>query len=216
VSPRIDTLFATQDRFEEDTRHHTMQVLHDAGLYRHLLFRAPKSGSYWFEILTWPGSLTIHGDMGTYTFSRLTDMFEFFGTGPINPDYWAQKLASQSALGIKEFSETALNEVVMSHLADWSVELTEAEEGHLLAALRNALLRPELALNLHSSYEALATFIWTASGGKSYQFIDAWEYDLSAYTVHFLWCLRAITYGIRQYQANGGGNIPLKGEDQWQ
>ena len=79
------------DQFNRDIEHHQMTVLHDEGLYRHIRFQNPGNSMYWFDLITWPGSLTIKGDMGTWTFSRLTDMFEFF-TGHINTSYWAEKL----------------------------------------------------------------------------------------------------------------------------
>ena len=80
-------------------RAHEMTVLHDDGLYRHLRFTAmhlcndaewrTTNGFYWFDLATWPGTLTINGDCGTYTFSRTTDMFEFFrsryGISTVNP-----------------------------------------------------------------------------------------------------------------------------------
>lgn len=84
------------ERFQRETARHEMTILHDDGLYRHLRARKPGSGLYWFDIVTWPGSLAIRGDINSaYVFSRMTDMFEFFQgsrDGRINPDYWAEKL----------------------------------------------------------------------------------------------------------------------------
>ena len=69
--------------FLKDVKNHGMEVRRDDGLYRHLIFRAPKdSWHQWFEVVTWPGSLAINGDMGSWCFSRIEDMFEFFrGSG---------------------------------------------------------------------------------------------------------------------------------------
>lgn len=52
--------------------------------------------------MTWPGHLSITGDVGGYTFCRLRDMFEFFRGGQINPGYWGEKLVSHS--GYKSYS----------------------------------------------------------------------------------------------------------------
>jgi hypothetical protein len=84
------------ERFARDTKDHQMQVLRDDGLYRHLRFRRPRTqtSAYWFDLITWPGRLTVDGDCGTFTFARLTDMFEFFRGGRINPGYWAEKIQS--------------------------------------------------------------------------------------------------------------------------
>lgn len=55
-----------------------MTTVRDDGVDRHIKFRAASGGSpYWFEILTWPGALSISGDSGT---PHLTDMFEFSRT----------------------------------------------------------------------------------------------------------------------------------------
>ena len=69
--------------------------------YRHLLFRQPNSGNMWFEIITWPDSLMIRGDMGSWSFSRVQDMFTFFRSDQlkINPSYWTEKIDSESRFG---------------------------------------------------------------------------------------------------------------------
>ncbi|MGQ3384474.1 hypothetical protein [Glutamicibacter sp. TV12E] len=88
-------------KFNGDTENHQMSILHDEGLYRHLRFKNPENGFYWFDLITWPGYLTITGDMGTYTFLRVQDMFEFF-TGHINNSYWAEKLQNGNTGGRRE------------------------------------------------------------------------------------------------------------------
>lgn len=52
------------ERFTKDVAGHVMTVLHDDGLYRHLRFVQPDRSGYWFEIVTWPGSLAVRGEMG--------------------------------------------------------------------------------------------------------------------------------------------------------
>lgn len=64
--------------FERDVAEHQMQVLRDDRLYRHLLFKKPGTGCYHFNIVTYPGTLVYTGDMGSFVFQRLEDMFEFF------------------------------------------------------------------------------------------------------------------------------------------
>lgn len=88
----------SEKRFRADTAKHEMTVLHDDGLYRHLRFKDPKNGFYWFDLVTWPGHLSFTGDMDGYAFSRVEDMFAFFRQRPgnhgINPQYWAEKVVS--------------------------------------------------------------------------------------------------------------------------
>jgi hypothetical protein len=121
-------------RFAGDTAGHRMIVLHDDGLYRHIRFKnyvlcndaeyRPGYSCYWFDLITWPGSLTINGDCGTFTFSRITDMFEFFRSRyGINPQYWAEKLRAPEPSGAKKYSPDLFRRQVAE-------EVTEAAEDY--------------------------------------------------------------------------------------
>lgn len=90
-------------RFYRETQHHELTVLHDDGLYRHLRMAPPKdkSSCFWYEIITWPGSLVLRGDGESFAFAREEDMLGFFRSGiykdgslHINPSYWAEKITS--------------------------------------------------------------------------------------------------------------------------
>lgn len=84
--------------FEDDTKDHKMEVVRDDGLYRHLKFRG-KDGICWFDLVTWPHVLTIHGDCGTFVFTRIEDMFQFFRGPTINPSYWSEKVVAEDRYG---------------------------------------------------------------------------------------------------------------------
>jgi hypothetical protein len=74
------TKFAcTEEHFLNDIKKHSMSIRKDEGMYRHLTFTNNDSSFYQFDLITWPGHLTISGDMGTYTFACIPDMFDFFG-----------------------------------------------------------------------------------------------------------------------------------------
>jgi hypothetical protein len=66
------------ERFESDTAEHELTVLRDEGLYRHLSYGKPRSGTMRVDVVTWPGHLAYVGDMGAFVFSRVADMFTFF------------------------------------------------------------------------------------------------------------------------------------------
>lgn len=99
-------------RFAVDTLHHELTVLKDDGMYRHLRMKPPagEPSEYWYDVITWPGSLAVRGDCGAeLIFSRDTDMLQFFrrrpGDDAINPQYWGGKTAT----GVpREYSENAL------------------------------------------------------------------------------------------------------------
>lgn len=98
------------NRFLINTANHTMKVHRDDGIYRHLEFSRNGSNSYRFDLVTWPGYLCVTGDMGTWTFSRITDMFDFFTASHfgrqesflINPGYWSEKFEAGAGRGRRE------------------------------------------------------------------------------------------------------------------
>ena len=83
----------SQEEFQKDVSQHGVTIIRDDGVNRHIRFKRPGTMCMHFDLITWPGYLCYCGDMGTYVFSRLEDMFEFFRTDrDINPGYWAEKL----------------------------------------------------------------------------------------------------------------------------
>lgn len=92
------------EAFLKDVESHRMTVLSDSGVNRSLKFENPNCSNLHFFITTWPGHLCISGDMGTFVFARIHDMFLFFdGKEPqANMDYWSEKLIAQEASPITQ------------------------------------------------------------------------------------------------------------------
>lgn len=112
-------------RFASDTAKHQLTVLHEDGLYRHLRAQQPGTSHCWFDLITWPGTLTIKGDMGTYIFSRAQDMLDFFRrsawAGQPNLQYWEEKLdAADAHSGTRAYSEDLLRQHIAEDLAAWA------------------------------------------------------------------------------------------------
>jgi len=113
-------------RFKNDTAKHEMTVLHDDGLYRHLRFtpvvtdektgKRSRSSSYWFDLITWPGCLAVNGDCGSFMFSRIEDMFEFFRGSRINPQYWAGKVCGETTT--KSYGEDLFRQQVADEVKE--------------------------------------------------------------------------------------------------
>lgn len=194
IRTSADIAAEVETRFRQDTAGHALKVLHDDGLYRHLRMRNPRSSEYWFDIITWPGSLTIRGDVGDgYTFSRITDMFEFFRSerGGINPHYWAEKLGGGRD-SVKEYSEHAARQWVVEAFVE-AVRWNDAPRG-LGKAVRAELLEQEL----HFESEARALIEEFEFKGWTFG-EDTWEWNLRDFDPAFLWCCHAIVAGIAQY-----------------
>lgn len=164
------------ERFAADTAKHTMTVLHDEGLYRHLRFRAPEHSAYWFDLITWPGVLAIRGDIGeSYVFQRLDDMFEFFRGKRINPHYWSEKLDG-GRYSAKQYSESKFRQLVVEYFVD-AVRDRIAPPG-LGKAVREEILNSGdlydegLARQALDAFEFGTTFQASCTCGASAQFVD--------------------------------------------
>lgn len=192
-------------RFAKDTTEHAMTILHNDGLYRHLRFKKPGTMFYYFDLITWPGHLTIAGDMGTYTFERVEDMFTFFrDAGDINPQYWSEKIRAGTGTNgqiATEYSEELFKKHVTEHVADYVEyhDLDDAERDALIEAVRIQVLENGDTYTAQGAQACLDEF----SDGKHFRiFSDTWEWDLTDYTVQFLWCCFAIRWGISQFDAS--------------
>jgi len=176
------------EQFAADVRDHALTVVRADGVDRHLRFRKPGTSCYWFDVLTWPGTLCIDGDCGTFVFRRVPDMFEFFrdDRGHINPSYWAEKCVSAAKGGVTEFNWDTFAKAVNAYVED------EDE------AVRDAVLNELCAIE--SDEFAAVTFIRDFQH-DGFRFQD-WETDGREYTFHFIWCLRAIVWAIQQWDTS--------------
>lgn len=192
----METRLDPKARFVEDTANHQMTILLDQGLYRHLRFKAPGTSFEWFEIVTVPGLLTINGDMGTFSFSRLDDMFQFFkrADGGINAHYWTQKCTAYSD-SVREYSPRLFRQVITEAATEQLDDVEEALGREALSALQGDVLRHAEA----GEEEARAAL--DGFDNDVLEFSDSWEYDFRDYNFRYLWCLHAIVHGIGQYTA---------------
>jgi hypothetical protein len=203
----------TEDQFLQDAGSHVMTVIRDDGVHRHLRFRkAPPGGSeHWFDLITYPGELVITGDMGTYVFRRLTDMFEFFRTDReynekrgrklgINLGYWAEKLQAMPDKGVKEFDEDRFNSVIRERLVNWMRDnrdrTSEEERRDLWDAAHDEVIHAD---GKERKEIAAYDFVHTVRDGLRFHFSDLWGSNFERYTFHFIWVCYAIAWGIKTY-----------------
>jgi len=214
----------TEASFLEDVATHEMQVLRDDGVYRHVRFKRPGTGCMHFDLITWPGYLCYCGDMGTFVFTRLLDMFEFFRTDReharrrgdrrlfVNHGYWAEKLVavdSQRRCGsAMEYSaeklrayvnETRLEWIRDARRSDW---LSQKERRHLWEEVDHEVLSRIDDDGEEAAYIAMRDFRWIPKRGHcapEYEFTDLGEIEFKQYTHSFQWCCFALSWGIEQY-----------------
>jgi hypothetical protein len=210
MSGKTGSIADAGEAFARDTASHEMTVLRDDGLYRHLRFQRTvtqedgtrkASSFYWFDLVTWPGCLAVNGDMESFLFSRVEDMFEFFRGHQSNPSYWAEKI--RAGAEIKRYSEEQFREHVLDYFKD-EVQYGSAPKGIGRAIREEVLGADEIAWE-DGARQVLRDFRYRPPGSDPdsapWQFMDTWEWDLRDYTHQFLWCCHAIPWGIAQWDA---------------
>lgn len=207
----------TEERFLKDVAKHEMIVFQDDEAHRHLRFKEPGTGCMHFDLITWPGYLCYTGDMGTYVFRRLDDMFEFFRTDrkymhlrdgqtlAINLSYWSEKIEARDRCdGIKEFSEDFFNRAVMEHLVGWVREnayrTTKEERRDLWDSVVQDVIGADSDSGGYRKQCAANDFSHRVNDRVGdFYFRDFWEYTVEDYTFRFVWCCYALAWGIQKY-----------------
>lgn len=183
--------------FLGDVRKHKMTVMLNNGVYRHLRFARPGSSVFHFNIVTWPGYLSITGDMEAFTFSRLTDMFEFFRHETINPQYWAEKIVATSAHGgHRKFSADLFKHAIREDFKQWRFGSAAARK-EAWEYIAFDIYEPEESDGNHAVREVM-DYRCPVSG---HTFQDFWDHTFEDYTYHFIWACRAIRWAVEQYDA---------------
>lgn len=187
--------------FPEHVAKHVATIVHDDGLHRHIECREPGTYNRGFNVTTWPGYLAITGDMSSYVFCRIDDMFAFFRSdrGRVNLGYWSEKLvATSNRGGHQEYSEDRFRDAITERFAEWleGESLTEEETTELRQRVNDEVLyeggNGEVAAHIAArDFEHEGRQVFT----------DFWETSLKEYTYHFVWCCHAIVWAIAQYDA---------------
>lgn len=177
-------------------------VASDGGPYRHIRFARPGTSIWRFDLVTWPGHLTISGDLESFTFKRIHDMFDFFGPTP-NPGYWAEKCIAgevRSRFSVDHYIGQ-VNEYVEEARGDYSAEQFEDLKRDIHADLiADAPEYVEEAQQRLSDY-CYAPVDGQGERGRDFYFSDTWEWRLGGYSHHFLLALHAIARGVAAYRA---------------
>lgn len=219
----------TEAQFLKDIAKHDMIVIRDEGSNRHIRFKQPGTNNAYFDLITWPGHLCYTGDMGTYVFQRLTDMFAFFRTSSveggdadtlhINVEYWTEKLiavdGNRGGGKVKAFVEDKFKRVINEYRVQWMRDakatgaldkdsrrqLWEAVDDEVLYRLADGADRAELA-----AYD----FCYNPHPKKEHgwQFEELFEHDFTEFTTSIRWCCYALAWGIKKYDASKVTAIP--------
>lgn len=199
-----------EGQFLRDVSMHQMHIIHDAGVNRHIRFKAPGSMSMHFDLITWPGHLCYTGDMGTYVFRRLEDMFEFFRTDrkyqtlpdgrtlAINPGYWGEKLEAQDSCdGLLKWSEEKFKLRAQQDFDEWlgDADLSDEDKEEAREQFACDVIDALGWCDKGSAYRNMIDFEFN---GQS-PFQDWWEVSTDEFSFRFLWCCYALAWGVRFY-----------------
>jgi len=185
------------EEFLKDVETHTVEVLLEQGVYRHLRCRRAENPIWldWFDIVTAPDILLIRGDMGSVSFSRIEDMFKFFSSDPakINPHYWAEKiqaLASENSSGAMAFDADVFKEALIESLEGYGVDeetkkqITDEMESQIEWCDDESYVRRQIDDFEHDGFT----------------FTDTFEMNGTGYIYRYIWLIRAICWAIGQYE----------------
>lgn len=198
-------------RFIRDVALHQLEVLREDGVYRHLRFKRPGTNAYYFDIVTWPGYLTVTGDMGTWTFSREHDMIrQFFPSDiavGINPSYWSEKIEAGTHGGRDaicfEFDEDNFMASLNRYIDEWREGLDEEDDA---SEIEDALsVRDSLFQEGFNNSSVAAHAVYNAYWPRSidtYDLAESINYSLNKFSFHFLWICYAIVWGAGRYEAS--------------
>lgn len=191
--------------FEREISRHEMKVIRDDGVNRHIRFQRPGTMCMHFDLITWPGYLCYTGDMGTYVFRRLDDMFQFFRRHADRPPfkmdlrYWAEKLeATDRCDGFEEFSAEVFRAKVKDHFESFTEDnedWTEKRKAELWREIEIDVLDRIADDDEHGAFLALRDFSY-----DGFQF-NRWEASCREYSHRFMWCCHALEWAIGVYDA---------------
>ena len=192
-------------RFVRDVSNHQLEIIRDDGLYRHLRFKRPGTSAYYFDIITWPGYLVVTGDMGTWTFSRITDMIDFFGGAresfDINPGYWSEKF--ESGAGGSRYDSPCFefdDEDFQKSLNEWlACYIAECEDEHDREIAKDAVseLISEEYRNAWMAGQAVNDAVFP-NDVSNWDILDGMG-SLQKHSHHYVWICYAIVWGIERY-----------------
>lgn len=197
----------TKDQFDRDVAQHQLMIRLDQGVHRHLTLKAPDTLAYHYHITTWPGHLAMTGDMGSWVFSRLQDMFEFFRQPRINLSYWSEKLQACDCTGrydggAMEYSRDLFRAVLWTE----ALQLCRRAKDDGASINQRAALIEDLksirdcsaAEHEYGAHVAVRDFsCWL--GGKRYEINDFQEHNLRVYKHRYIWACYAIQHAIAMY-----------------
>ena len=215
-----------REHFTQQTAQHQLTVLHDEGLYRHLRMARPGTRAYSWDVVTWPGHLSITGDIGDgFVFTRLADMLDFFrplgaapgDTGPlrINPGYWHEKMPQhQRTAALVHSRQTFLDQVREAAIEQYEPTIDPADQipgyedmDYQAQVAAEQELIDRLAAK-HAEGVVNQALLYAEDENSAYRWLrdnedlvggDTWEWDFTEFDHQYLLACFAIAATVRAW-----------------
>lgn len=193
------------ESFAGDVAGHVMLLNHDQGDYKHLCFRSPGGFRHWFDLILWPGNITIDGDWGLWTFKRPRDeqlLLPVDGWPHWLFGEWERQLRSTDPRhSTRELTEESFFEVMLRHMGR-HLEDMEDDEAQKWAELAEEWASygdedPERAFEEARDYR-------DEDGRRPFD--DFYLGDSACdFTKAFAWSVLAIRWGLAKYNEHKKG-----------
>ena len=205
---------AREDALKRFVRH-DVTIFQDDGLRRHIKFSEGNSNCYRFDLITYPGGLLMKGDIGTFVFERIADMFEFFRgePGEINPGYWREKMVASCTPALTYTYESIISGI-QNHLeVDENFKLHHGDEERqekILEALPEIQETVEFYVcGDNTEMGSCGDRVMSILSDHGIRTDDFWEYRFTEYSYRYLYALHAIVWGINAYDKEKAHNVPV-------
>lgn len=193
----------TLDSFLRDVANHKLTILRNDGLYRH--FRMSNGSSFYqYDVITFPGHLIFTGDLGTFVYARIDDMFQFFRgrhlASHIDLRYLAEKcIAEDKPDGVRRFAD---EDEFIAIARDIVAELLDTDDDFDQEQIVDAMARIGDHARLRETHdERFRGFCDTCRGRALSDDPEAYYGRFELYTGRFVIAAFAIPWGIEQFDA---------------
>lgn len=202
------------DNFIMDTASHTFTIIKDDGLYKHLRYATPGDSLYAMSIVTWPGYLSVSGDVGDYMFSHEVDMIGLFRrTSSVK--YWMEKCVSlDKDAGLTTYDPREAVAFVIDYVNELddekklSIHDREKIQSKLISLLTELMTSSSSSEALHH----IMSFNYEFEDGSEFNFLDSGlESNFTVPAYHFKYVLHGIAKVIALYDELTLKKLPSEG-----
>ncbi|OOF37681.1 hypothetical protein BKK49_11245 [Rodentibacter rarus] len=187
-----------RDEFLESIQKHQLTVLQNSENVKIFRFADPNTISLSSTIIYAANTCTITGDMGSYVFGRLLDVYGFFARNQsvFCFSYIKEKVLAQDVNGELEYFDGDLAKRDIRHCIDkYQTECTDEDKLIELNGLVDSLKYVDFSCEFKADE-------WLANATESFEelFGELSYRNFKELSPNFIWCAQAIIYTTRLFE----------------